>query len=172
MSVADVDTSSQEGGAPLGTGDPAGVHRHPPSRRAGAVLVLAAALLTSLTGCGPAFTAPALAAKVGPVFANLYVRAQVEQGRTGVTAAGLQVTSVCARGGANTPNHGPGADWACMVGFKDGDAPFRQLRYETTLRPDGCFVADGPPGVVGDANFLDADGVRRVNPLYALEGCL
>ena len=134
--------------------------------------VLAALVVGALSGCGPSFEAPSLAAAVGPVFANLYVRAQVEQGRTGVTPESLHVTTVCTRGGHNTPNRGPGADWACMVGFNDGDGPFQQVLYETTLKPDGCFVADAPPAVVGDAHFVDATGTRRVNPLYVLNGCL
>ena len=134
--------------------------------------VLAAVVVAVLSGCGPSFEAPSLAAAVGPVFANLYVRAQVEQGRTGVTPESLHVTTVCSRGGHNTPNRGPGADWACMVGFNDGDGPFQQVLYETTLKPDGCFVADAPPAVVGDASFVDVTGRRRVNPLYVLDGCL
>ena len=134
--------------------------------------VLAALVALALAGCGPSFEAPSLAAAVGPVFGNLYVRAQLEQGRTGVTRESLQVTAVCNRGGQNTPNRGPGADWACMVGFNDGDGPFQQVLYETTLKPDGCFVADAPPAVVGDATFTDATGKRRVNPLYVLDGCL
>ena len=134
--------------------------------------VLAALAVGVLSGCGPSFDAPTLAAAVGPVFANLYVRAQVEQGRTGVTVEALHVTTVCARGGQRTVSRGPGADWACMVGFNDGDGPFQQVRYETTLKPDGCFVADAPPAVVGDATFMDATGRRRVNPLYVLDGCL
>lgn len=134
--------------------------------------VLAGLVVGLLSGCGPSFEAPSLAAAVGPVFGNLYVRAQLEQGRTGVTRESLQVTTVCARGGQHTANRGPGPDWACMVGFHDGTGPYQQVLYETTLKPDGCFVADAPPAVVGDASFVDAAGQRRVNPLYVLDGCL
>ena len=134
--------------------------------------VLGALLVATLSGCGPSFEAKPLGNAIGPVFANLYVRTQLELGRTGVTAASLQVTTVCSRGGLETADRGPGADWACMIGFNDGDRPFQQVLYETTLRPDGCFVADAPPAVVGDATFLAADGRRRVNPMYVLEGCL
>lgn len=129
-------------------------------------------LALALTGCGPSFDAATLAGSVAPSFAALYARAQEQQGRTEVTAQGLLASATCTRGGGDTLDVGPGDDWHCLVSFTPpGSAP-QQVRYEVTLKPEGCYTADGPPAVVGDATVIDVEGARRVNPVYAFDGCL
>lgn len=134
--------------------------------------LLLAPLLLALTGCGPVFDAQTLAGELGPTFSNLYVRAQEQQGRTDVTVELLSTQTTCTRGGGDTLDEGPGDDWACLVTFIDPSLGQKQVRYEVTLKPEGCFTADGPPPIVGDAKVADAQGVLRLNPVYAFDGCL
>lgn len=132
-----------------------------------------AALAMLVAACGPSLDAPALAGSVAPTFANLLVRAQEQQGRTDVTAAGLRATATCSRGGGDTLDAGPGADWRCLVTFTPpGAVAPQQVPYEVTLAPDGCWTAEGSPAVVGEAQVVDVDGVLRVNPISAFDGCL
>lgn len=137
-------------------------------RRAG-IAVLPAALL--LAGCGPSLDAPTLGTSVAATFAQLYLRAQQQQGRT--DTGDLRASAACTRGGGDTLDVGPGDDWRCLVTFTPtGVVAPQQVFYEVTLKPEGCWTADGPPAVVGDATVTDVDGVRRVNPVYAFDGCL
>lgn len=131
-----------------------------------------AAALPLLTACGPVLDARALAASVAPTYANLYVRAQEMQGRTDVDAPSLRATATCTRGGGDTLDVGPGDDWRCLVTTAPPDGPVAQVLYEVALTPEGCYRADGPPAVVGDALVVDVDGRRRNNPVYAFDGCL
>lgn len=133
---------------------------------------LAVAVLLLLTGCGPSYRADALAHDVGRTFTHLYVRSVAQEGRVGVTADDLPVQTRCERGGPDTPDEGPGDDWRCLVVVTDPAIGRRDVVYEVVLRPDGCFTADGPPDVVGDARVRGSDGVLRLNPLYAFDGCL
>lgn len=134
---------------------------------------LAAGLVAlSVAGCGPAYDAPTLAEAVGPTFAHLYARAQTQVGRTDVTAVGIGATTTCQRGGGDTLDEGPGDDWTCLVSYVDPSTGPKQVLYEVVLKPEGCYSADGPPPVVGDARVPDAQGVLRLNPIYAFDGCL
>lgn len=134
--------------------------------------LLAVPGLLLLTGCGPSYGADALAHAVGQSFANLYQQSTGLAGRTDVEADRLHATTSCQRGGGDTPDAGPGDDWHCLVTFADPVLGVRQVAYEVALKPDGCFTADGPPAVVGDAHITAADGRWRVNPVYAFDGCL
>jgi hypothetical protein len=125
-----------------------------------------------LAGCGPSYGAAALAARVGPTFANLYTRGQVQAGRTDVTPAALHVATTCRRGGGDTLDNGPGDDWHCLVVFHDPALGPKQVAYDVVLKPEGCFTAEGPPAEVGDARVRDAVGTLRPNPVYAFDGCL
>lgn len=128
--------------------------------------------LPLLAGCGPTFDSTSLSASLSPAFANLYVRALEQSGRTDVVASSLSVRGDCSRGGPETLDEGPGDDWACLLSFRDTDQQERQVLYEVTLQPTGCWTAEAPPAVVGDATVPDVDGVRRLNPVYAIDGCL
>lgn len=134
-----------------------------------AVLLVVSPLLV---GCGPSYRADDLAGTVGRTFSHLYVRGESEAGRTDVTADGLRVTTNCQRGGGDTLDEGPGGDWRCLVRFTDPAFGTKQVLYEVVLKPEGCFSADGPPAVVGDQRIRHADGISRVNPIYAFDGCL
>lgn len=128
--------------------------------------------LAVLPACGPSFDAASLAASVGPTYAALSVRGAQLQGRTDVSARGLQVSAQCRRGGGDTLDVGPGDDWQCLVTSLPAGAVPQRVLYEVSLKPEGCWSADGPPAVVGDAQVLDVEGRRRNNPVYAFEGCL
>ncbi len=136
-------------------------------RRLAPLLVLAA-----VPACGPTFDADSLAASLAPTYANLYVRGQELQGRTDVSVSALQSSAQCRRGGGDTLDEGPGDDWQCLVTWVPPGAGPQRVLYEVALTPEGCWRAEGPPAVVGDAQLLDVEGRRRNNPVYAFDGCL
>ena len=134
------------------------------------LLVLPALLL--LSACGPSYRADALGTAVGRTFGHLYEQSTQLVGRTDVDADRLRLTTTCQRGGGDTLDEGPGDDWRCLVTYADPALGPRQVAYEDVLKPDGCFTADGPPSVVGDARVGTADGSSHLNPVYAFDGCL
>lgn len=125
-----------------------------------------------LTGCGGSWTAEDLAGPVARTFAHLYVRGEAETGRTDLAVDELAARATCVRGGQDTLDLGPGDDWRCLVAVDDPALGPREVLYEVTLTPEGCFRAEGPPAVVGEQRRTGADGTRRLNPVYAFDGCL
>jgi len=137
-------------------------------------LVLPGALLTvGLVGCGPgAITADRLSAALAPTFTNLYVHQQQQLGHPPTTATALQTTSSCTRGTPATPDEGAGADWSCVVTWLiDGNGTPVIARYDVTVKPDGCYTADGPPLTIGPRTISDITGHDVLNPLFAFDGC-
>jgi ABC-2 type transport system permease protein len=126
-------------------------------------------LLLLLAGCTSSYDARSLADSVGRTYAHLYERSLQQAGNPAPEP--VRVFAVCVRGGEDTPDRGPGDDWRCRVEHLRLNGP-PPVTYEVTLKPDGCFTAEGPPAVVGGARVTDVDGVSRLNPLYAFDGCL
>ena len=135
-------------------------------RSTGIVLVIAALLLT---GCGPDITQARVEDAVGPTFANLYVLQRSLLGLAPVTQP--RATAVCARTGRGVPNNGAGDDWVCQLSLSD-DGQFQAVfTYELSVRADGCYVAEGPPSLVGGAMLTTPTGLYKVNPLFQFYGC-
>lgn len=133
-------------------------------------LLLALPLLAGCTGTFP--TAAQLAPAVATAYGHLYVRQQTLLGRTGVDERRTAAGATCERGGPAVLDQGAGDDWACSLTWTDVDGQPRRVLYELTVTPDGCYRADGPPGVVGQARIPLPDGTSAANPLYGFDGCV
>lgn len=143
------------------------------SRRARTTAAAAAVAALALTaaGCGDGdITAARLEAAVGPEFSNLYVRQQtvLHGEHNGVTP---DAWARCKKGGPDTTDRGAGDDWVCVVRWPSGGGITRPISYEVEVKPNGCFVAQGPAGLVGQQRVVGADGERHTNPLYTFDGC-
>lgn len=136
-------------------------------------LVAVAALTVVLGGCGgSSITATRLQDSVAPTFANLYVRQQAERGKPGGAAADLQAQATCSRADTASTDHGAGSDWVCAVQWLvAGPGTPVGATYDVSVKPNGCYTADGPASVVGQQTLISAAGSAVVNPLWQFSSC-
>jgi hypothetical protein len=117
-------------------------------------------------------TSHRLEGSVAATFRNLVVQQQDLIGQAERTAS-LRVFPFCKREGTvSGPGAGAGDDWRCQL-YVDGPR-LRGLSadYSLTVRPNGCYTAEGPPAVIGPPRIHRAGGGAVVNPLYAFDGCM
>lgn len=134
--------------------------------------VLALALLLGATGCRSAVTADRLEPAVRTSFARLFVLQQVQRGIP-VDETDLNATADCGRGTATGATTGPGDDWVCNLTWRTPTATTGGAVYSLSVKPDGCYTADGdgPTDLNGSPTLVDADGRTVLNPLWAFDGC-
>lgn len=146
--------------------------RHRCTARVGLTVAGAAVALTA-AGCDSPIHATALNEAVRTAFTHLYV-ATLRQRDQPVHEADLHTAVACLRDNADTPRSGPGNDWVCNVTWRTPAATSAGATYSVTVRPDGCFTADGdgPADLVGSQTLVDASGTTVLNLLWAFDGCL
>jgi hypothetical protein len=135
------------------------------------VVVSAAAVAgaLALAACGgPDVTTSRVENAVGPTFAALYQHQQNLLGKR--PPATPQASARCHRSGQGEAATGAGDDWICVLLLQVG-RPVAQYTYELNVQADGCYTADGPPALVGNKTLTTPAGTKRVNPLFAFDGC-
>jgi hypothetical protein len=133
------------------------------------VAAAAVAAALALTACGgPDITSARVDDALGPTFAHLYQHQQNLLGKP--PSATPQASASCHRSGQGTSATGAGDDWVCVVLLQVG-LPVGQYTYELNVQADGCYTADGPPALVGNKTLTTPTGTKRVNPLFAFDGC-
>lgn len=136
-------------------------------------VALAALALVACAGCASgADDRQDLETAVAPQFARLYAHQQSLLDRVPPALQELAAGATCDRGGPGVPDEGGGDDWACTVSWTDVEGTARQVLYELTWASDGCYRADGPPGVVGQQQLRTPRGSQVSNPVYAFDGCV
>jgi hypothetical protein len=142
-------------------------------RRMIATAVLVVGVLAAASGCGTgSITRVGLQDDIGPTFRNLYLLQQDWLGNDDpYTTADTSVAS-CTKGGASTPDSGPGDDWICVVHWPSPSGITEPISYDVRVQPGGCYTADGPATTIGQQTMQTPDGRTVVNPLYAFDGCL
>jgi ABC-2 type transport system permease protein len=139
-------------------------------RSAAAVAVVG--LLGVASGRGPTgVTSLRLEKSITGTFTNLVVLQQGWLGRRVPPGATLKVLPVCARRGAATPTKGPGSDWHCTLDVVAPDMRQTGIGYDVSVKPNGCYTADGPVTMIGPASIRSPDGRTHVNPLFQFDGC-
>jgi hypothetical protein len=132
----------------------------------------AAAVVTvvlALAGCGgPDITSGRVDDAMGPTFAHLYQHQQDLLGKA--VPATPEASANCHRSGQGAAATGAGDDWICVVLLQVG-VPVAQYTYELNVQANGCYTADGPPALVGNKTLTTPAGTKRVNPLFAFDGC-
>lgn len=162
--------------------DFAGPDTVPAARRRASVRIAVAlaavsALLVGFSGVGPtALTAARLNTSLAATFGHLAeVRYLWQSGSVPDTSIPWQAN--CTRGGTPTTtttstDRGAGDDWSCTVVDtrpEDGGGP---TTLDVTLKANGCYQVQSPPGAVGTLYVNDNKGRPFLNPLYAFDGCL
>ncbi|MEU1628991.1 hypothetical protein ABZ746_27490 [Streptomyces sp. NPDC020096] len=140
--------------------------------RRAAMAASAMALLggTAACGAGPDITSPRLEHALGPTFRNLFVLQQTElHGSDNMPSPDTWAN--CAKGGRKSGGSGPGDDWVCLVHWPSPSGITQPVAYEVTVRPTGCYSAQGPANLVGQQRLRGADGLEHTNPLYEFDGC-
>jgi ABC-2 type transport system permease protein len=157
--------------------DFAGADAVPAGRRRATVRIgIAGAAISVLTGAlggvGPtALTSSRLDASVAATFGNLAeVRYQWQTGARADTTIPWQAT--CNRGAGTDKSAGAGDDWACTVtDLRASDGAGASV-LDVTLKTNGCYEVQSPPGAVGALYVNDDNGRAFINPLYAFDGCI
>jgi ABC-2 type transport system permease protein len=109
---------------------------------------------------------------VAATFTNLVV---VQQGLLGhqEDAGSFKVYPYCKRESVlSGPSTGAGDDWTCQMYLTGPNVGRIQVDYSLTVRPNGCYTAEGQPSVIGPLHLKTAAGGTAVNPLYAFDGCM
>jgi ABC-2 type transport system permease protein len=129
------------------------------------------ALLVALSGVGPtALTARRLDASVAATFGNLVeVRYHWQSGAQADTTIPWHAT--CTRGAGTRNNAGAGDDWACVVTDLRASDGVGANVLDVTLKANGCYEVQSPPGAVGALYVNDDQGRTFINPVYAFDGC-
>lgn len=135
--------------------------------------VIAVGAVTSLSACGSSdVTKARLEASLGPTFANLYVHQQIDiLGHPGVTVASVDARPSCDKGGPKVADHGPGADWICMVEFNDDTGKAQKGKFELQAKSNSCYTAGGPSKLIGLVTITDTRGNDVPNPVFEFDGC-
>lgn len=133
---------------------------------------LGSLLLVLLSGCQSSITQARVEKAMVTSFGHLFVLQQQQRGIT-VDAADLHPTADCARQNRRSTATGPGNDWVCNMEWRTTNATTGGAAYSLSVKPDGCFTADGdgPADLNGDATITDVDGEVVVNPLWAFDTC-
>ncbi|MDQ3216834.1 MAG: ABC transporter permease [Actinomycetota bacterium] len=139
--------------------------------------VLVALGITGILALGAAFdrrwiTSHRLERSVDTTFKNLLIAQQDLLGNQ-VKERSLLVFPLCKRDSVvRGPSSGAGDDWGCDVIVDGGGFRGLSVSYSITVRPNGCYTAEGPPLVIGPLRIQKAGGGVAVNPLYAFDGCM
>ncbi len=146
--------------------------RHTASRLIPALLVGGAIL--SLSACGDSsVTRGRLERSLPQTFANLYVKQAKFLGHDGVTVESLQARASCDKGGPKAPDHGPGADWTCLMSWKDPSVPLPDGtgKFELNVHSNDCYTASGPTKLIGLLTIADTHGNDVPNPVFEFDAC-
>jgi hypothetical protein len=139
--------------------------------RIGIAVACVAGLLGGFSGVGPtALTAKRLNASVAATFGNLAeVRYHWQSGAKADPTIPWHAT--CNRGAGTRSNTGAGDDWACTVTDLRASDGVGANVLDVTVRANGCYEVQSPPGAVGALYVNDDRGKAFINPLYAFDGC-
>jgi ABC-2 type transport system permease protein len=141
--------------------------------RALTVAIAVVALLGGVSNLGPtSITAGKLDHSISQAFQNLTLLQEKDLGRHVPAGSHLDLFSSCRRQGVG-PEHatrGPGDDWLCGIEIAkyNGVVP---VSYDVAVKPNGCYIAEGPPGFIGRLTIRRRNGPPIVNPLFRFDGC-
>jgi hypothetical protein len=139
-----------------------------------ATLALVGAALLALSACGSTdVTRARLERNLPQTFANLYVQQAELLGHRGITVQSLNAQAQCDKGGPKVPDHGPGADWICLMKWNDPNVPLPDGtgKFELNVHSNDCYTAGGPSKLVGLITITDRQGKDVDNPVFEFDSC-
>jgi hypothetical protein len=147
------------------------MHRLPRSAPKLAVV----AVLLALSGCGSSdVTKARLERSLPQTFSNLYVQQAQLLGHKNITVQSLHARASCDKGGPKVADRGPGADWICLMNWKDPGVPLPDGtgKFEISAHSNDCYTAGGPSKLIGLQTIADVHGNDVPNPVFEFDSCL
>jgi hypothetical protein len=142
-------------------------------RRLALVAATGAAVL-GLSACGASdVTKARLERNLPQTFANLYVQQAKILGHRNITTQSLHARAQCDKGGPKVADHGPGADWICLMSWKDPNVPLPDGtgKFELNAHSNDCYTAGGPSKLIGLQTITDTHGNDVPNPIFEFDAC-
>ena len=139
-----------------------------------ALVIIGAVSAAVIAGGDSAVTKARLERSVPTTFSRQYVAWTHLQGRHDVTLQSMQAKAMCEKGGASTPDVGPGSDWNCLVSWKDPEVPMPPEGYgklELNVHTNDCYTAGSSAKLTGVQTMTDKNGRTVNNPVYEFDGC-
>jgi hypothetical protein len=140
-----------------------------------AVVVAVIAVLAGLQHAsgGSSVTKARLERSLPRAFSNLYVQQAALLGHSGITVASLDAKADCDKGGPKVADEGPGADWICLMTWKDPAVPLPDGsgKFELNVHSNDCYTAGGPSKLVGLQTITDTHGSDVTNPVFEFDAC-
>ena len=137
-----------------------------------AIAIAVVAVLGAISDLGPtSITSGKLEKSISQTFSNLTVLQQQDLGRHVPAGARLDVAALCRRQGVLQTQRGPGPDWFCAIYIPRLPHDPTEVSYEVDVKPNGCYIASGPPGFIGPLMIRRPNRPPVVNPLFRFEGC-
>lgn len=135
-----------------------------------AVTAVVVAAMTGATGSG--LEKSKLEAALSTSFSHLYVLQTEQLNRPAVTAAQLEATTRCDKGGERVEDEGAGAGWRCLVTWTlPGTTATGTAVYQLDVLPEGRYVADGDgPKEVNGFFTVRTPAGDAPNPLWQFDG--
>lgn len=133
--------------------------------------ILALALAPFVKASGNGISQAKVERAVADTFANLYVLQTKQLNRPPLTFEEVAATSTCDRGGPTVEDEGPGADWRCVVEYRNpGSTTTGQAIYQVEVAPDGRIVADGDGPIPVNGYFtVETPTGPAANPMWQFD---
>jgi ABC-2 type transport system permease protein len=134
-------------------------------------LAALAGLALVASGCASTgITADRVSRSVAPTFERMYRWKQRLQGDP--TTKPLDTRAHCLKGDASVADQGAGSNWVCTLTFLiDGQGTPVSFNWNLTVKPNGCWTAEGTPIQLGGQTIRTRAGKTVANPIYAVDGC-
>ncbi len=150
--------------------------RHLTRRTLGAAVALVALLaaFAAVAGGGQSVVTKArLERSLPATFSNIYLQQAAILGHRGLTVRSLHARASCDKGGPNVADHGPGADWICLMAWSDPNVPLPDgtAKFELNVHSNACYTAGGPSKYVGQLTITDKHGKDVPNPAFEFDAC-
>jgi hypothetical protein len=139
-----------------------------------AALLAAGVTLFALSGCGSSdVTKARLERDLPQAFSNLYVQQAKLLGHAHITVHSLHAQAQCDKGGPSVADHGPGADWICLMKWNDPNValPDGSGKFEINAHSNDCYTAGGPSKLVGLQTITSTHGTDVPNPVFEFDSC-
>jgi len=138
-----------------------------------AIVIAVAVVLAAVSNLGPtSVTATKLQRSIALTFANLTTVQQTDLGRHVPAGSHLEDGAICARHGVRDSNRGPGDNWLCRI-YIPARSPSdpTEVSYDVTVKPNGCYTAEGPEAFIGPLTIHRPGGPPVLNPLFRFSSC-
>jgi hypothetical protein len=132
------------------------------------------AVLAAVAGGGQSSVTKArLERSLPATFAHVYLQQAAILGHKGLTVSSLNARASCDKGGPHVADHGPGADWICLMSWSDPNVPLPDgtAKFELNVHANDCYTAGGPSKFVGQLTITDAHGRDVSNPVFEFDAC-